>query len=173
MEVMVLKYNISQDAIIGVAGTLLGTVTGWLLGILSNRGSIKVSIKETQVLFTKNIDDPFTQFKESVYNDNPDGIKISTTLEIYNNYYKTSGIHDLSYELHTERNQHSLNFELSGVSEFTNIDPHKYVKQLIYNAYPCQIEEKVSSEIKNGFKVYLIYYINGKRFKKKKLVYKL
>ena len=45
--------GISSDAIVGIIGTLLGTILGWLLSVIQNQGRMKIYIKSWEETFIR------------------------------------------------------------------------------------------------------------------------
>ncbi|MDE6200819.1 MAG: hypothetical protein K2M47_02910 [Clostridiales bacterium] len=79
-------------AIIGVAGTLLGTFLGWVLNSWSNSGKLKVSTVDTQISFEKQ--DSIGSICRCDFDESKCFI-LETKIDIYNNSSNTKIMKDI------------------------------------------------------------------------------
>lgn len=149
---------IPWDTIIGVGGTLLGTLLGWGLG---KAGRIIIRIKDLDHSFIK--DSPYAI--PCKYDECPDGIKIKFDLTVYNRKGVACSLNDCKVMLQYrgERvivDDDLLNFNntLCDFNEFMNIEAFTVTKasyDKTRNILPH------SKKIRHGYKLYLLYRLNG------------
>ena len=81
-----------QMAILGIIGTLLGTVLGWLLNSLSQKGKVKVYIKKWEEIFEKQ--DEMGGFVKAGYKE-AKYYHYNVSLDIYNSSRETKIMRDI------------------------------------------------------------------------------
>ncbi|SEW31887.1 hypothetical protein [[Clostridium] fimetarium] len=165
------KSSISPDAIVAVIGALAGTVLGWVLNSLSNMGRLKINITNVETSFLKKGFEKSTTIP-SAYDQEPDYIKISVTVKLYNGSNKTCGINNIHYQLKVNHKKYDLDCIMQGTNELINVEPYKFIEKLIYHMNSCKIDDIASKKMKNSYKLYLKYNISGKRRVKRKLIAK-
>jgi hypothetical protein len=89
-------------AIIGVAGTLLGTALGWFLNVFSNKGKLKFYVSSWEDEFEKN------EMGEMIPATNTDDVECyayKCFLDIYNSSNETKIMRDIQVVFSDEKNE--------------------------------------------------------------------
>ena len=153
-----------MEALIGVIGTLLGTILGWILNILSeNKGKIIISVDHISVEVQK----------EERIDKN---ICLDLNLSILNNKRVRSGINNCDIIIETYNGQR-ISF-LRKIFRYKN-DVNELEKALNIESNTLQkvhINQTLSLiwnrlDVEKEYKIFLKYTINGKRTPKKLLIY--
>lgn len=80
-------------AIIGVAGTLLGTILGWFLNVLSNKGKLRFYLKSWSECFLQS--DSYGGQKQTTNIAEAEHHRCNVTIEIYNSSRFSKAIRDI------------------------------------------------------------------------------
>lgn len=150
--------DIPWESILGVGGTLLGTVLGWWLG---RTGRIIIRIKELDHSFTK--DSPY--FMPCKYNESPDGLNVKFNITVYNRKGVACSLNDCKVLLQYRGERvivdedffNYVNTECD-FKEFMNIEAFSVIKMgydKTRNILPH------SHKLKHGYKLYFLYRVDG------------
>lgn len=157
--------GISPDALVGLLGTIIGTFLGWLLSCLGNSGKMKIQFDDVDCIIN---DD---------YYDGVGCFKLYFLMRIINNKNRTYGINQTAIYLKPKRKQpikFGTNIFSDGAigdadfSMFLNI-PMKETKE---EQIECSHTFEDLDILKQGYKIYLKYKFNGKKFSHKRIVYR-
>lgn len=174
-----------RDVAIAIVSSLLGTVVGWLLNTINNHfGKIKISFENVIDSFTY---DEILQTADKsskiptvrVVGKQPNSITCEFEIIVFNNKYITSGINNckvyLEYGDGIKVKFGQLFHADSDVNEFEkllNIES-KTAKKVRYNESLTFLGTSENlKKLRNGYKIYLEYYINGRTKPCKPLIIK-
>ncbi len=150
--------DIPWEAIIGVGGTLLGTVLGWWLG---RTGRIIIRIKELDHSFTKN--SPYSM--PCKYNESPDGINVKFNITVYNRKGVACSLNDCKVLLKYRGERVIVDEDLFNYidnvynfDELMNIEAFS-VTNVKYNKTRTLLPH--TDKMKKGYKLYFQYRLNG------------
>lgn len=172
-----MSKGITPDTIISVVGSLAGVVLGAAINALSSRGRIKIELSDKSIIFRVNVKteidgEYFDGEEEAGENQIPELVCISFKVKLYNNTNKTGGINNASCFMKVGKIKYPINCSFQGFNDLTNIEPHRYVETFISQHGTAYINNNIAEKLLLGCKIYLRYYINGKKFCRKKLLYK-
>ncbi len=153
---------ISSDAIIGVIGTLIGTVLGWEL---SRVGKVIVDISDVDINFFKF--NPPQDYMNLIGEENPDGIVAKFSIAVINR--KGIPCSFLEKEVILEYQDEKVaidcdifNFQNSDdeLEPLLNVDAYSTVKVNYNKSYTILPHPE---KLKKGYKLYLQYRLNGRK----------
>lgn len=146
------------EAIIGVIGTLLGTLLGWWLG---RTGKIIIRINELNHSFTKN--SPYAM--SCKYNECPDRINVKFSLTVYNRKGVACSLNECKVLLKYRGERVIVDdciFNYANTvcdfDEFMNIEAFSVAKVGYDKTYDILPHPH---KLKRGYKLYLLYRLNG------------
>lgn len=159
--------DIPWEAIIGVGGTLLGTVLGWWLG---RAGRIIIRIKDLEHSFAK--DSPYVM--DCKYHECPDRLKVKFNLTVYNRKGVACSLNDCKVLLQyrgesviVDDDLFNNSNETYNYSELMNIEAFSVTK-MNYNKTRNLLPH--SNKLKHGYKLYFLYRLNGGILVRKKRI---
>lgn len=153
-----------MEALIGVIGTLVGTILGWILNILSeNKGKIIINVDQISVEVQKG---------EMIEKN----ICLDLSLSILNNKKVRSGINncDIIIETYTGKQVSFLRKilrykdDVNELEKALNIESNALQKVYVHQTLSLLFSQ---IDIQREHKIYLEYTVNGKRTPKKLLIY--
>lgn len=157
-----------SDALWGIIGVVIGTILGWVLNLLSNVCG-KIDIVPTNYFFTFR---SLTYNKNVSFNENPETVTIELNLRVSNFKGKTIGLNGCEIQIEYEEESVKiidLGYPDSGdnFEELINI-PANYTKEIWYKHTALFLP--YPEKLRNGYKIIMIYHINGKKKKYKKVL---
>lgn len=161
-----------NDGWIGIIGTLLGTILGWCLNLISNTiGRIDISVVHCSCEFFD-----LNRNQQVFFYEKLNYASIDLTFRVTNFKNHMVGLNNYCILLECgEKNIPLLDFSLQedredddNLEELVNIPAH-YTKSIYYKHRVFIAPE--SESLRNGFKIVMMYHINGKRKKYKKVLH--
>lgn len=149
--------QISWDALIGIIGTLAGTILGWWLGRI---GKVIINIKEECVEFSR---DRGMQLNIS-FDEEPESVNIKFKATIFNRKGIPCSLNDVNVILEYQDEEVIIENDLFG-----STDDNVFDKLLNINAYETVSISydkgytylPHSEKMKRGYRIYLQYRMNG------------
>lgn len=160
---------IPWDAIIGVIGTLLGTILGW--GI-AQFGRIVINIKNVDINFYR-FNPPLDYI--DVFSENiADGVVVRLSLAVTNrrgipcSFTESKVV--LEYqgeEVEIDRDIFINQSEENEFEKLLNINAYSAIEVSYDKSYSILPHAK---KLQNGYKIYFVYKLNGKKLVHKKMI---
>lgn len=162
----------SEDAVIGIIGTLLGTIIGWGLNLLSNSsGKLDISIVRCACHFYDIKKNKIIPFYENPYSG-----FIDMQIRVTNFKNHMIGLNNYQIQVEYEEKREKI-IDIfqdedgkigDNLEELTNL-PAYYSKTIYFAHNWIFIPE--SEKLKNGFRIVMTYHINGKKKEYNKILY--
>lgn len=159
-----------SEAIVGILGTVIGTILGWGLNTISNSiGKIEIEYENVYCTFRNT-----STNKNVFFYENPDAARVNMQIRVSNFKGKPIGLNGC--EIRMEYQDKTIYFldlitskELGdNLDELKNI-PAYYTKTIYFNHDISILSE--GEKLKEGFRIIMLYHINGKKKEYKKVLF--
>ena len=157
--------GIDPDALVGLLGTIIGTFLGWMLSCLGNMGQMKIQFDDVDCRIN------------DAYSNGAGCFELCFLMRAINNKNRTYGINQAAIYLKPKRKEpikFGINILSYGdigdadFSSFLNVPMKETQEEII----ECSYTFTDLNVLKRGYKIYLKYKFNGKKFFRKKTVYR-
>lgn len=166
----------STDALCGIIGTLLGTVLGWALNMLTNSlGKIHISYDVCFCSF-----EIWSKTKTVFFYENPEYAKLDLELNVTNSKNRTIGLSECKILIeYGNRIAEFADLDMPGMESVEEVGdnleslmniPAYYTRKIYFKHKSSFLTE--SEKLKDGYKIVLRYRVNGQKRVHKTTIFK-
>jgi hypothetical protein len=147
-------------AVIGVVGTLVGTILGFFLSIIqTNTGDVKINISNFKTHFLDWNDRTYHIFDDCKDYNFPDVVHYDFDMSVYNEKNIRCSLSDFTVEIYN--NGKKGRFPMLIADEFFNMEPREFrVKEMSGKVWLDNVDKINSSQ---KIKLFMRYRINNKK----------